>query len=174
MFHAFVNYQSAFIKNEMAKLIRTGDIVGLIQYAGTIGILFPSVAPLMKSAELLLRTGSPTQAEQSLEEDYRELIQPNDEKERFYKWAELVSYLGAYGVWSHYLQAAQGHRLANQVLGPVFGTGVTAASDLYTGIAGRRHDFKPLSRDIIRYGIPVAGGALEHQLLPTRPRPRRR
>jgi hypothetical protein len=181
MFHAFVSYQSHFMGREIMKMMKTGDYISLAQYAGTIGILFPVIAPMMKSAEMLLRTGSPSEAMQSMQTDYDTLEKgvtgQQVDKNFLYTYVDMLSYLGAYGVYTHMLQAAEGHRLASALAGPLLGIAGTTGQDLVSGAVGSKtgdHNFKPLGRDALRYGIPVAGGALAHQLLPNEPAPRRR
>lgn len=173
MFHAFVSYQSKFMRTETMKMIKTGDFVSLAQYAGTIGILFPTVAPMIKSAEMLLRTGSPDEARKSAEQDYQTLSHPAVDRHFLFTYIDMLSYLGAYGVYSHFLQAADAHRLANQMAGPLFGAAATMGEDVEQPVSamikGKKSNFAPLGRDALRYGIPVFGGSLSHQLLPKKP-----
>ena len=178
MFHAFVGYQSRFMRTEIVKMVKAGDWVSLAQYAGTIGILFPAIAPMLKSAETLVRTGSPSEAQEGMEHDYGVLLHPEFSREYLYTYIDMLSYLGAYGAYSHFLQAADSHRLASQILGPLGSMAATVGQDVINPASammqGKDPNFKPLGRDALRYGVPVAGAALSHQLLPNEPAPKRR
>jgi len=166
MFHTFVSHQSSFMMREMARLVKTRDFVGLTQYAATIGILFPQVAPMMKSAEVLLRTGDPSKAKESMEQDYGGMWGSDRTPiERVTKWADMFSYIGAFGVLRSFWTAAEGHRLGAALGapgGPIGSAIIGAVEDAVTGIKGTKageHHFQPLARQILRY-LPEVGGTI--------------
>lgn len=182
MFKTFVTYQSSFIGRELSRLIKTRDYVGFAHYVGLMGIAFPFVAPLIKSAETLTRTWDLDKTEQGLKSDYRALNPFSDATamQRISKYGELMSYLGAWGMFHSFWKAAEGHRLAESsgLLGghPLIGAALEEMQDIYTGAKGTKrgeHHWQPALRQALRYTIPAIGGPIGQKFFPT-PGARRR
>lgn len=165
MYHGFISSETAFIRRELQKQLKSGDLKGIAQFVGTLGVVFPYVAPMLKSAELLARTGSPSQAGASIKKDYASLTGQNGAIDFAETYLDMVAHIGAMGVARNYTQAIKGHRLANAMLGPMLGMTATDIEDLYA--AGSGASVNPLGRDVMEM-IPVAGKPLAHQLFPTR------
>jgi hypothetical protein len=170
MYHSFMSSQVAFMRRELSKMSKAGDIKGIAQFAGSIGILYPSVAPMLQSLQVLGRTGSPSAAGQDLSDRYRRLTQPQDFGEFAGEYIDLLSHIGGMGVYMNYLDAAAAHRLQSAVLGPIFSTPTTLAEDTLAGIHGSAkgsHNFSPAERDVLQDTIPILGKPLSHRLAPT-------
>jgi hypothetical protein len=145
--------------------MKAGDYKGLAQFVGTLGVVFPFVAPMLKGAELFLRTGSPSQAGSSIQHDYKGLTGQLGLKEFNSTYWDMIAHLGAMGAAYNYMNAIKGSRLANAVIGPLIGSGLTHLGDAVNAIRGG--SAKPLGRDISG-DIPLAGKPLGHILFPTR------
>ncbi len=166
MYHSFVNSEASYISRTLRKFASAGDYKGIAQYAGTLGIVFPAVAPMLKSLEVFGRTGSASQAMQGIQDDYKKLSHPFDDPVAFgATYLEMLAHIGAMGAFYNYTNAIKGHRLANAIIGPVVGPAVTGAEDIFAAATGK--SAKPLGRDILQDTIPVAGKPLSHQLFPT-------
>lgn len=166
MYHSFVSSETAFIRRELQKQFKAGDLKGIAQFAGTLGILFPAVAPMIKSLEILARTGSPNQAGTSMQKDYQNLTGAGGIGDFASTYLDMIAHIGAMGVMQNYTGAIKGHRLANAVAGPLLGTGITDIEDIGSMLLG--HSGKPLGRDILEQTVPVAGKPLAHTLFPTK------
>lgn len=166
MYHSFVNSQVAFMKREVLLMAKAGDIKGLAQFAGTMAVLFPNIAPLIGGAEKLLTTGSIQQAQDQTKQGYQRLYHPSSIPDWLSNYVELISHIGAAGVYFNYLNALKGHRLADALEGPFAGAIVTDAYDTYTAATGG--NTAPLKRDILKQTIPVLGSPLAHTLYPTK------
>lgn len=172
MYHSFVSSEAAYIGRELRLMVKARDLKGIAQFAGTLGVVFPMVAPMLKSAELLARTGSPAQAQQSAQKDYKGLFSPDSPGEFAGTYLDMIAHIGAMGAYYNYTNAIHSHRLLNAMVGPMVGMAATdiedtgkAIEDLGTkGFADT--NLKPLGRDITQL-IPVAGKPLSHQLFPT-------
>ena len=165
MYHGFVSSETAFLRRELIKRFSAGDIKGIAQFAGTLGILFPAVAPMLKSLEILARTGSPTQAGGSVKHDYSALSGQQGGLEFTETYFDMLAHIGAMGTALNYTNAIKGHRLANAMIGPMAGMFATDAEDVYGAATGK--SAKPLGRDATEM-IPVIGKPLGHQLFPTK------
>ena len=172
MYHSFISSEAAYIGRELRLMTKARDYKGLAQFVGTLGVVFPMVAPMLKSLEILARTGSPSQAGQSAQKDYKGLTHPDSFGEWSSTYLDMVAHLGAMGAAYNYTNAIKSHRLANAAVGPMIGMGLTDTEDTYN--AGRdllekgydKTNLKPLGRDITQL-IPVAGKPLSHHLFPT-------
>jgi hypothetical protein len=170
MYHQFLNSQVSFMGREFEKMRKSGDIMGMAQLAGTFGILFPSVAPALKSLEILGRTGSTTQAKESLDEDYSNLSGNAGPAAFAKEYGELLLHIGGMGVFTNYIEAAGNHRLQSAMLGPLFSTPASLAEDLITSAHESKkgtHNIKPALRDIAQDTLPVIGKPLSHWIAPT-------
>jgi len=165
MYHSFINSETAYLRRELVKMSKAGDIKGIAQFVGTLGIVFPAVAPLLKSAELFGRTGSLKQSKEELNKDYSNLAFQNGVGSFTSTYFDMLAHIGAAGAFYNYTNAIKGHRLANALLGPMIGTGVTDIEDVVN--AGEGKTKKPLGRDILQQTIPVLGKPLSHILFPT-------
>lgn len=165
MYHSFVNSQAAFMRRELLLMSKAGDIKGLAQFAGTLAVLFPNFAPLLGGGEKLLQTGSLKQAQDETKERYQRMYSPKNLPDWLENYMSLISHLGAAGVYFNYVNAIKGHRLASALMGPIVGATATDIEDTYAAGTGR--SAKPLVRDILKQGVPIAGSALAHQLAPT-------
>jgi len=172
MYHSFVNTQASFMARELLQMAKVGDFKGIAQFVGTTAVLFPAIAaPLLGSADVLLRTASVKQAAQDLEDKYKKLVHPSSAGEWLGNYISLVSHLGAAGVYFNYINAIKANRLMSAIAGPLAGAFATDVTDLVHGVAMPTkkggHNFAPLGRDALKQTIPVVGSALAHQLLPT-------
>jgi hypothetical protein len=170
MFHGYVTFQQAFMRRELQKMLDSGDYVGIARYAGTVGLLFPTVAPMLKSAELLARTASLKQASQSLEDDYKKLSNPGETAQFTGEYLDLLSYFGSWGTMHSFLNAAHGDRLALALMGPIAGSAVRTGQDVINYATkpakGGRRNIKPLAKDVLQQTIPGAGSIIGNQLFP--------
>ena len=170
MYHSFLNAQVSFMRREALKMIKTGDIMGIAQFAGTLGILFPAVAPMLKSLEILGRTGSTKQAGDNLKDEYSTLVGAKGKSSAASEYLDLVCHIGGMGVFENYIQAAGAHRLQAATLGPLFSTPLSAVEDAVNSwktTKKGRHNFKPLIRDTAQDLLPLIGKPLSHILAPT-------
>jgi hypothetical protein len=171
MYHSFVNSQASYMKRELMLMAKAGDIKGIAQFVGTLGILFPMVAPLIGGAEVMLRTGSPTQGIAKAQQNYSQLFDPDSPGAWVSNYFDLISHLGAAGVYFNYINAIKANRLMSAVAGPMAGATTTDITDAYHAAfqptkAGK-HNIDPLMRDVLKQTIPVAGSSLAHMFFPT-------
>jgi len=164
MYHSFVSSEAAYIGRELRKQFKAGDVKGIAQFVGTLGVTFPMVAPMLKSLELLARTGSLQQAQASAQKDYHSLTNPDSFGDFTSTYFDMLAHIGAMGAYYNYTQAIKGSRLANAVVGPMIGMGITDVSDSVNALRGKSG--KPLGRDLTQM-IPVVGKPLSHRLFPT-------
>jgi hypothetical protein len=164
MYHSFVSSEAAYIGRELRKQFKAGDVKGIAQFVGTLGIVFPMVAPMLKSLELLARTGSLQQAQASMQKDYKSLMHPDSFGDFTSTYFDMLAHIGAMGAYYNYTQAIKGSRLANAVVGSMIGMGITDISDSVNAMRGKSG--KPLGRDLTQM-IPVVGKPLSHRLFPT-------
>jgi hypothetical protein len=164
MYHSFVSSETAYIRRELLKQFKAGDIKGIAQFVGTLGVVFPMVAPMLKSAELLARSGSAQQAQTSMKKDYNSLTHPTSFGDFTSTYLDMLAHIGAMGTAFNYTQAVKASRLANAVVGPMIGMGLTDIEDGVNALRGK--SAKPLGRDITQM-IPVVGKPLSHKLFPT-------
>lgn len=170
MYHSFLNAQVSFMRREAMKMLKTGDMVGLAQFAGTLGILFPSIAPALSSLELLGRTGSPAQAKQELQNDYTTLAGAKGGGAAAREYLDLLCHVGGVGVFQNYVKAAGAHRLQSAALGPLFSTPLSALEDAANAVKTNQkgtHNFKPILRDTAQDLLPLIGKPVSHILAPT-------
>jgi hypothetical protein len=164
MYHSFVNSEATYISRTLRKFYASGNIKGIAQYAATLGVVFPAVAPMLKSLEVLARTGSPTLAANGMKKDYQDLTGQNGVGEFTSTYLDMLSHIGAMGAYHNYYSAIKANRLANAVIGPMQGMLLTDATDAVNAMRGK--SYNPLGRDLTQL-IPVAGKPLSHKLFPT-------
>ena len=170
MYHTFVNAQARFLRRELVKMVKARDFVGIAQFAGTIGILWPAVAPMVKSLEVFARTLKPKAAIASAKQDYSNLGSGNPTK-MVHTYLDLLSYYAAFGIYTNYIAAAHGDRLGYAIIGPSLGVPLRYASDVTnmvtrTDSAGK-HNAAPVVRDTLEDFVPIAGNVLAHHIAPT-------
>ena len=169
MYHSFVSSQAAFMRRELLTYAKAGDYKGLAQFAGTMAVLFPNIAPLLAGAEKLLTTGSIKQAQDQVKQGYSRLYKPSSLPDWLENYVALISHIGAAGVYFNYINAIKGHRFASALAGPIVGAGTTDVEDIFSAVHGQnKESAEPLERDALKQLVPVAGGALAHTLLPTK------
>jgi hypothetical protein len=166
MYHSFIASQKAFIMRQVIKSMKAGDYKGLAQFVGTLGVVFPFVAPMLKSAELYLRTGSSAQAGNSIQHDYKALSGQSGLKEFNSTYWDMISHLGAMGAAYNYFQAMKSHRLANAAMGPMIGDFITHIEDAWGTGTRQPGAARLLGRDLTQ-DIPLIGKPLSHKLFPT-------
>lgn len=166
MYHSFVSSQASYMRRELVTMAKAGDYKGLAQFAGTMAVLFPNIAPLLSGAEKLLSTGSTTQAVNETEDRYKKLYHPDSLPEWVENYVALLSHIGAAGVYFNYINAIKGHRFASAMAGPILGAIATDVEDIYGAVTGK--SAAPLGRDVLKQSIPVLGSPLAHTLLPTK------
>jgi hypothetical protein len=170
MYHAFLNSQVSFMRREAYKMIKAGDIKGLAQFAGTLGVLFPAFAPVLKSLEMYGRTLNASTSMQSGEDDYRKLAGQKGGGAAVEEYIDLLMHIGGAGVYMNYLSASQTHRLQAAALGPMFSTPITAVEDMAAASEANKrgkYNINPPLRDVLQDTLPVIGKPLSHWLAPT-------
>ena len=171
MYHTFVNAQQRFMRRELTKMIKSGDYASIAQFAGTIGILYPAVAPFLKSLEIFGRTASVTQATNSAENDYDSLMMKKGFKDATETYLDLLAHYGAFGVYTSYIQAAHGNRFMYALAGPTIGTAARLGEDTLNAVTKANklgdHNFSPMLRDILEDTVPIGGNIAAHNLIPT-------
>jgi hypothetical protein len=170
MYHTYVNAQQRFMRRELAKMWKAGDVVGIAQFAGTIGILWPAIAPMVDSLGVLGRTLNPQLAAQNAESQYQKLGSGNI-RDASSTYLDLLAHYAAFGVYTNYIAAAHGDRFAYALMGPNIGVGARAAQDLLNFVtrtnAAGKHNAAPLVRDALEDTIPLAGNVIAHHVAPT-------
>ena len=177
MFHGYVNSQQQFMRREFHKMLQAGDYTGLARLAGTLGLIFPAIAPLIKGLEVMAKTASVQQAQGSLQQDYQTLTHPDSAGKWLEEYLDLMSYFGTWGSLHSYITAAHNDRLALQLMGPIIGSGTRDAQDMinftfYPNKVGY-HNPRPITRDIMQWIAPGVSGALTDRIVPPK-RPRRK
>ena len=170
MYHAFLNSQVSFMRREAYKMIKAGDIKGLAQFAGTLGVLFPAFAPVLKSLEMYGRTLNAGASMQSGEDDYRKLSGQKGGGAAIGEYIDLLMHIGGAGVYMNYLSASQNHRLQAAALGPLFSTPITAVEDITAASKANKkgkYNINPPLRDVLQDTLPLIGKPLSHWLAPT-------
>jgi hypothetical protein len=173
MFHGYISRESQFIVHELSKGMRANDYAGLAQFVATIGLLYPTAAPMIDSLGVLTRTGSPSDAYDRMKQDYGSLVEPKGFGDFATTYLKLIAHFGGAGVFTNYLHAALNHRTASALLGPAPGVAAGFGDDIGTASHTRQrtgdHNFEPLERDLLHYAtIPILGSWVEHYALPTR------
>ncbi len=170
MFHGYVTSQQRFMRRELAKMYQAGDYVGIARFAGTVGLLFPAVAPMLKGAEVFARTASPATAVQGVEQDYTALEHPENLEGFTSEYLDMLSYFGSWGVMHSFVTAAHGDRLALALIGPTGGDAIRTAQDAINLITkstkSGTHNVAPLGRDLLQQLIPGAGNIAAHKIFP--------
>lgn len=169
MYHTFINAQQRFMRRELYKMWKAEDYMGIAKFAGTLGVLFPSVTPWLKSLEVFGRTFNADEAGQKAEEDYDKLMHGNF-GDRFGTYLNLLAHTGSIGIWNNYIGAAKTDRFAYQLLGPNIAAttrfiGDAIKSAAVTNKAGK-HNIAPPIRDLLET-IPILGSPLAHKIAPT-------
>lgn len=167
MYHSFVNSEASYIRRSLIKMHKSGDIMGMAQYAGTLGVLFPAIAPLISGAEVLARTGSPSQAGQEVKSRYQRLVPTHGVSDWVYNYAALLSHIGAAGVYFNYINAIHAHRLVSAMVGPMIGAAGEDIEDVFNAITEQTHNVKPVERDVLKQTLPVIGSPIAHHIAPT-------
>lgn len=171
MYHTFVNAQGRFFRRELAKMVQARDYVGIAQFAGTIGVLWPAVAPMIKSLEVFGRTLNPKEAVQSAQDDYGKLTNFSNPKAAASAYLNMLSYYAAYGVYTNYIQAAHGNRLMYALAGPSIGVPARLTEDglnFFTRAnSAGKHNAAPIVRDMLEDFVPIAGNQIAHHIAPT-------
>ena len=170
MYHTFLNAQVSFMHRELTKMLKAGDVMGVAQFAGSLGVLFPAIAPVIKSLEVLGRTGSLAQAGASAKDDYSRLAGQKGIDKAGAEYLQLLAHIGGMGVFTNYIQAASSHRLQAAALGPLYSTPLTLAEDSIDAWHESKkgeHNFKPVTRDVLQDTLPVIGKPLSHWIAPT-------
>lgn len=167
MFHGYITREGKFLGHELLRLAKSGDTLGFAQFAGTLGIVFPLVAPVLESLGVLARTASPTEAEDRLKTDYTKLSGQEGAGEAIETYALMLGHIGGMGVFTNYVHAASNHQLANAFLGPAPGVAVGLVQDLFpkpSEATGERN-YTPLERDALHYTIPIVGNWIQHHFV---------
>jgi hypothetical protein len=172
MFHGYVSSQQRFMRRELQKKLEAGDYVGIARYAGTVGLLFPTIAPMLKAAETFARTGSPSTAVGGMQADYKTLAHPENVAQFSAEYLDMLSYFGSWGVMHSFISAAHGDRLALALMGPIAGDVVRTAQDTINfstkSTKTGKHNIKPLAKDILQQTVPGVGNIAAHQLFPAK------
>jgi hypothetical protein len=171
MYHSFVNNEAAYMRRTLLKMHAAGDYKGIAQFAGTIGIIFPFVAPLISGAEEMARTASFKQGVGETENRYRRMFHPSSTYDWISNYLALLSHIGAGGVYFNYINAIHAHRFVSAMAGPMIGAVGEDIEDTWNAATTTNkegeHPWKPLLRDALKQTIPVVGSPLAHHLAPT-------
>jgi hypothetical protein len=172
MFHGYVTFQQSFMRRELQKMLDSNDYVGIARYAGTVGLMFPAIAPMLKAAETFARSGSPKQTEESIENDYNRLKHPENVGQFTSEYLDMISYFGAWGVLHSFVTASHGDRLALALMGPIAGDAVRTAQDAINfstkSTKTGKHNIKPLAKDLLQQTVPGAGNIIANQVFPAK------
>jgi hypothetical protein len=170
MFHGYVSSQQRFMRRELQKKLEARDYVGIARYAGTVGLLFPTIAPMLKAAETVARTGSPSTAIGGMQKDYETLEHPENVAQFSAEYLDMLSYFGSWGIMHSFIGAAHGDRLALALMGPIAGDAVRTAQDTINfstkSTKTGKHNIKPLAKDILQQTVPGVGNIVAHQIFP--------
>lgn len=181
MFHSIVASQARFIRRELGIMWKAGDVKGIAQFAGTLGILFPALMPWLHGLEVLGRTASPTEAMQATQKDYQGFTQPASAGQFAFHYLDMLSYLGGFGIWHSLMYSAWNDRLATSLLGPAIGPFVETAGDVaktFKPSATQQSPFRrpsqhpyqkwfAVGRDVSELSVPIVGKWVGHKLFPT-------
>jgi hypothetical protein len=174
LFHGYLSREGTFISHELSKLMKAQDYLGIAQFAGTVGIVFPACAPMLKSLSIFARTASPSAAWQEMKDDYNHLFHPKTIGEFVSTYIEMLAHFGGAGAYMSYVHAAENHRTAGALLGPVGGAAANIADDAATAAKGSKrgkHTSDAFKRDLLHYGtIPIFGNWTAEHMLPKRKR----
>jgi hypothetical protein len=169
MFHGYVTNQQRFMRRELQKMYNAKDYVGIARVAGTFGIIFPLVAPMIRSAEIFGRTASPGQAGHEFSEDYRKLLRPKNADEFIRNYLDLLSYFGSLGTLHSFVSAAHSDRLATALMGPIFGPAARTTQDIVNltrATKTGKHSLRPLAQDVLQQTVPIGGNIAMAHLFP--------
>lgn len=170
MYHTFVNAQQRFLRRELSKMWRSRDYVGLAQFAGTLGVLWPAVAPMVHGLEIFGRTLNPRLAAGATQQDYADLS-PTDMPKAAHTYINMLSYYASFGIYTNYIAAAHGSRLAYSVIGPGIGVPLRAGEDTLNMLTRSdsmgKHNAAPFVRDMLEDLVPLAGNVAAHAIAPT-------
>lgn len=183
MFHSIIASQARFMRRELQIMWKGGDIKGIAQFAGTLGILFPAVMPWLQGLEVMGRTASPQKGMDEVKKDYSDLRMQNGFGNFTETYLSMLAHLGGFGVAQSIIKSAWGDRLASTVLGPAAGPVVTGASDFIKAATkpstSTKHNpfsrnkgnpnqkWYALGRDVSELTIPIVGKWAGHKLFPT-------
>jgi hypothetical protein len=171
MFHGTIMSQFEFMRRETWKMVKVGDVKGLAQFAGTLGILFPIVIPWLDAAETFGRTASISDAKQAKDKDYQGLLHPKDAGDFTRTYTDMLSYLGGFGLFHSLMKSAWGDRLAATAMGPIPGSVFTTGQDIINAAtkptASGKHNWNPVGRDLSEFSVPIIGKWAGHKLFPT-------
>lgn len=160
MYHFFVRNETFFMQKQLGKMLRHGDMAGVARFVGTLAVLWPAVAPLLESVEVLGRTGSVKQAE----EPWKQMYAPKSGTEWAENYGLTIAQIGAMGTFAQYLRAVKNQSVWKYAVGSKISTPLTYLGDASSALRGG--SAKPIERDLLQL-IPVAGKPLSHQLAPT-------
>jgi len=172
MFHGYVSSQQRFMRRELQKKFETGDYIGIARFAGTVGLMFPMMAPMLKAAETFARTASPDRALQGMQSDYKHLTHPQSVAQYGAEYLDMLSYFGSWGIMHGFITASHGDRLALALMGPIAGDVVRTTQDAVNlttkSTKTGKHNIKPLAKDLLQQSIPVAGNIIANQMFPAK------
>lgn len=171
MFHGYITREGQLITHELLRMMKANDYVGIAQFAGTLGIVFPyTAAPLLESLGVLVRTASPSQAWQNLSQDESNLWGGGGFKAWAGTYLQLLAHIGGASAFMNYVHAAANHGLAAAVLGPVPQVATEVLQDVITPLAkpskSAGGDWRPFERDFLRYmTVPLLGSWAANHLI---------
>jgi len=172
MFHGYVSSQQRFMRRELQKKFEAGDYIGIARLAGTVGLMFPMMAPMLKAAETFARTASPDRALQGMQSDYKHLTHPQSVAQYVAEYLDMLSYFGSWGIMHGFITASHGDRLALALMGPIAGDAVRTGQDAinFTTKSTKtgKHNIKPLAKDLLQQAIPGAGNIIANQVYPAK------
>lgn len=179
MFHSIVSSQSRFIRRELSTMYKAGDVKGIAQFAGTLGVLFPALMPWLHGLEVMGRTASPSSGLEATKKDYAGFSGGVGSFSMTY--LDMLSYLGGFGIWHSLVHSAWGDRLATSLLGPAIGPFAVLAQDTAKALKPGTESKNPFSkrtanpnqkwdavgRDVSELTVPIVGKWAGHKLFPT-------
>lgn len=168
--HGYATREGKFISRELYKLMKHNEYGKFAQFVGVLGIAFPMVAPLIKSAGTMARTLDPEQAKDDLTKSYGGLFHPEGVGDFLGTYIDLIAHFAGIGAYWSYLHAATNHRLAVATLGALPGKVLGTTEDAFTGMKYFAKDqsfkhFKPVGRDAVG-SLPILGPIVSHYAFP--------
>jgi hypothetical protein len=185
MYHGYVSSQAKFMREEAEISFKSGNVAQIAKTIAIMGVVFPAAGEALKMLEMVGR-GQWNSIPAEAHNDYQAFTLSGDESEaaRIRDFAghylDAYAHLGAFGVGFELIQGIQRGFLAQQMLGPLMGTGIKYLQDsgslAWQAGQGKITDWdsfmkhsKAVRRDALEALLPVGiGRYAKHALVPTK------
>jgi hypothetical protein len=175
MYHSYITRQAQLMVKTMkysGQRLKNPSMENAAMLAQTftmLGVVAPSAGLGIKT---LQRWGRGQWDMQETKEDFENATGQNGAVGLLSAFAQGYQHMAFFGAAADYLQAITRHSLASSMIGPLgnmVSQGVTDAIYPITRAAtGHSANFKPLTRDLLEYALPMNVGKIAaHQLVPT-------